>query len=408
MKSVKIFLLVFLMVAGMAACGGKKAVKPQAPTDVRPVSHQVQEVESTNSAESIFRATGKGSTVEYAIADARKAAIWFLLNAGTKPLLKTAEEKSAMKNIEETLYKDVDIYVRHTSDLKSKRKVGDMTEVEVVVKIDIQMLTDFLVENEVIKANEDVVEGVGLPSISIVASENSEDSDIAKATIGEYLTDKNYEVKVVDQTGKLNDIVGKLAKLSGNVDPAYAWALEAGSDVFVQVKVSTQRGSVSGVDTKKASVTAIAYETATARQLGSTTGHSSERAASGYDALIQEAANAVSDKLISQIRKAWLKESEKGKTFKLVAFSNDAEGSAVDSALYKALKSMTTSPVKRVAAGKSSFQYETRIKDVANSFEFMESLSGKYKGPGKITREMESGTMLVVKAGSGNIEIEIE
>jgi len=401
-------LIIFVVVIVFAVGCGKKNVKPEPPKDAYPVSNEVREVESTSSAETLLRATGKGSTVEYAIADAKKAAIWYLLHAGTKPLLKTKDEKRAISFVDEKLYSNPGVYIRDTSDLKSKKKSGNTTVVEVIVKVDVAMLTDYLVNNDVIKAVDDVADEVGLPAISIVASGNSADADIAKNTLGEYLSDKDYEVNVVEQSGKLSKIVGKLAKLGGNTDPAYAWALEAGSEIYIEVKVNKESGQVAGVTTRKASVTAKAFETSTARQLGSTTGHSSERSASGYDALIQEASNGVADKLISQIRKKWLKEAKKGKWFKLVAFTNAGDADNVDRSLYRALKSLPSAKVKRLAAGKTTFQYQVRVKEIANAFELLDSLSGKYKGPGKLTRALESGSLLVLKAGAGDIKIDFD
>ncbi len=404
MKKIIVLLLMATFIIGC----GKKNVKPEPPKDAFPVSHEVREVESSNSAETLLRATGKGSTVEYAIADAKKAAIWYLLHAGTKPLLKTKEEKRAVTFIEEKLYSNVGVYIRHTSALKSKKKSGKTTIVEVIVKVDVAMLTDYLVTNDVVKSVDDIADEVGIPAISLVSSGNSADAELAKNTIGEYLTDKEYEVNVVEQSGKLSNIVGKLAKLGGNTDPAYAWALEAGSEIYIEVKVNKESGMVSGVKTRKASVSAKAFQTSTARQLGSTTGNSSERAASGYDALIQEAANGVADKLISQIRKKWQKEIKKGKWFKLVAFTNAADADKVDRGLYRALKSLPSAKVKRLAAGKTTFQYQVRVKEIENAFELLDSLSGKYKGPGKLSRELESGSLLVIKAGSGDIDIDFD
>ena len=401
-------LILLIVIAFIAVGCGKKNVKPEPPKDVFPVSHEAREIESVNSAETLIRATGKGSTVEYAIADAKKAAIWYLLNAGTKPLLKTKEEKTAFRLARKKLYSNIDQFIRHTSDLKSKKKSGKTTIVEIVVKVDVAMLTEFLVDNDVIQSSDTVADEVGLPAISIVSADNSDDAAVAKNTLGEYLADKNYEVNVVEQSGKLSKIVSKLAKLGGNTDPAYAWALEAGSDVYVEVKVNKESGRVAGVTTHKASVTARAFETSTGRQLASTSGYSSERSSAGYDALIQEAANAVADKLISQIRKKWLREAKKGKWYKLVAFTSDKDADKVDRSLYRALKSLPSAKVKRVAAGATTFQYQVRVKDIANAFELLDSLSSKYKGPGKLTRELESGSLLVLKAGTGDIEIDFD
>ena len=167
----KLTLLVLISIL-MVACGGK-AVKPEAPKDVRPISHEVREVESTNSAETLLRATGQGSSVEYAITDAKKAAIWFLLYAGTKPFLKTADEKHNFTPVEEKLYSDFARFIRYTSGLKSKKKLGNTTYVDIIVKVDVTMLKQYLVDNGVIKSSEDVAESIGLPAISIVASDAS-------------------------------------------------------------------------------------------------------------------------------------------------------------------------------------------------------------------------------------------
>lgn len=400
--------IIALLGAFAVGCGGKKAVK-KAPADPGPKSHMVTEVESTSSAETLLRAKGKGKSVKAAIEDAKKASLWFLLHAGTKPFLKNSAEKEAFGSIRKDLYTNYDKYFRHVSDLKSKKKVGNMTEVEIVVRIDVAMFKDYLVSQNVIKAMEDVAEEVGMPSIALIAASNSQDVDLARNVIGEYLTDRDFEVSVVEQTRKTSGLVNKLAKLSGNTDPAYVWALEAGTDIYVEVKVNKEKGKVSGVATKKASVTARAFETATGIQLASSTGNSSERAASGHDGLIQEAGNAVADKLISQIRKKWLKEIKKGKAFKVIAFSDEEQGAQVDRAVYKALISMSANKkVKRIAAGKSSFEYQVKLKDINNAFDLLEALKDRYSGPGELTREMESGTMLVVKAGSGDFDIQFD
>ncbi|MDH5544948.1 MAG: DUF6175 family protein [Gammaproteobacteria bacterium] len=394
--------LLILLVAMLAACGGKKVVKSDDPL---PQSRQVTEVESTSSAETLVRATGKAGSVEDAIVDAQRAALWFLLHAGSKPVLKTAAEKQAFAAIERDFYSAHSQFVRYTSDLKSKQKNGNTVSVDVLVRIDMNMLREHLVSNNVIKSTTDMLAEAGLPSISIVAAETTDDTDLARNVLGEYLTDRNYEVNVVSQSGKLSAVVNKLARLGGNTDPSYNWALEAGSDVYIEVKVNTEKGKVSGVDTRKASVTAKAFETSTGIQLGSSTGNSSERAASGFDALIQEAANAVADKLISQIRKKW---SGGTKAFKLVVFTTEDQGDRVDQSIYKALKLLSKQPVKRVAAGKSTFDYVVRTEGLANAFEFMMALQQRYGGPGTITREMENGALLVVRAGAGDVDIQFD
>lgn len=75
-------------------------------------------------------------------------------------------------------------------------------------------------------------------------------------------------------------------------------------------------------------------------------------------------------------------------------------------AMYDALRSLPSALIKRLTAESTTFQYQVRVKVITDSRDFLSKLSAKHKGPSKITRQLESGSLLVVKAGSGNINID--
>ena len=143
--------------------------------------------------------------------------------------------------------------------------------------------------------------------------------------------------------------------------------------------------------------------------LGTTTGYSAERRVSDANALVQEAINDASAKVISQIRKEWMEMSKKGKPFKLAVLSNSTDGAAVDEAVYSALKGLSTRQIKRQAGGKSTFSYIVYLKDIPNAYEFFLALKKAYSGPGQLEKVSDAGSFLVIKAaGNGEVELVIE
>ena len=231
----------------VSGCGGK-GVKP---TSQLPLSREAQEVESTSTSESLIRAAGRGTDVQSAIHDAKKAAIWYLLYSGSgKPLLKSKDERQNFAFQEQQFFKNISSYIRHTSDLKSKRKMADETIVEVVVRVDRMMLIQYLEDQAVITSMDDLADVTGLPFISVVTTDQTIGIDLAKGVIGEYLTDRDFKVTVVDQSGIINHKINKISQISGTVDPAHTWALESGSDIHIDIKIKQETGRVSGVSTK--------------------------------------------------------------------------------------------------------------------------------------------------------------
>ncbi len=396
----------FLVLAGCM----KSEPTCKMPQGVEPLSKQATFIESTSTGESMIRATGKGCDIESATLDAKRAALWFVLYSGDRPILKTPEEKAKAKPVVEEILKNPDQYIRWQSDVKDKKYEGAYVLLTYLFKVDVNGLKEKLQSAGVIKNVEEIAEEIGLPSIAVIpVQSNKEGIKTAITTFQEYLQDRDFEVFIPEAGAKVNEIVKKVTMLEGKVDPYYALALQLGSDVYVKVDVNVSKEYKYGQTFTKAVVMATAYETATGKQIGSSTGYSPERAVSLVDAVVEEAAHDAADKITSQIKKSWIKEAKKGKPFKVVVISSEENFSKVDEAMYFGVfKKLSRRPIKRLASGKNTISYLVYIKDIPNAYELFMKIKELYKGPGKVEKVMDAGSFLIIKVGAPEGEIIIE
>jgi len=388
-----------------ASCGSAPVCN--ANTQPTPASYEASFVESSGTGEMMIKATGLGCTMEEATNEAKKTAIWFVLEGGDKPILKSPAEKTKAVGLAQQMYANTAKYIRWTSDIKGKSKQGDKTKLTYLIKVDVAMIKEELTSNEIIAAEEDLGEQIGMPTISVFADKGGDYAKTSVVVLQEYFQDSSFEVYKASQGDKVNNLVSKISTLEGaDTDPMHDMALSLGSDIYAKVNYSGGAGSMG---TAKASVVVEVYETASGKMLGSTTGYSAERRVTDPNALVQEATNDASAKILSQIKKEWMKMVKKGKPFKVTVLSNSTDGAGVDEAVYGLLKNMSPRPIKRQGGGKSTFSYIVYLKDVPNAYELFMSLKGKYNGPGALEKVSDTGSFLVFKATStGEIELTIE
>ncbi len=407
MKKSLVFSLFFSLIL-MVACGSEPTCTPH--KGPKPLSYEVTFVESSGTGEMMVRATGMGCTIEQASLDARRAAIWFVLEGGDKPILKNASEKMKAVGIEQQMFENPAPYIRYQSPVKSKTRQNGKLKVAYVIKLDTGMITEKMASIGIIASEEDLGEELGLPTLAVIPKVHDQFSNTTVAVMQEYLQDKSFEVLVVDQNSQVNNLVKKLSTLEGGEpDPMHDMALSLGSDIYISVSASLATGSAGGMETAKASVQIQAYETATGKLVASTSAYSPERQVTDKNALIQEATNDAAAKVVSQIKKEWMKMAKKGKPFKITVLSNSSDGPAVDGAVYGALKELSKRPIKRTAGGKATFSYIAWIKNIPNAYELFGAIKQHYKGPGQLEKVSDTGSFLVFKAtGNGEIEISIE
>jgi hypothetical protein len=397
-KMRKFLVLMLVLALCLAGCSNKCDFKKQQT----PALYEATFVESSGTGEMMIKATGIGCSVEEALEEAKKTAVWFVLEGGDKPILKTQAEKTKAYGLEMQIYANPVKYIRWISDIKSKKKEGGKTKVTYLFKIDVAMIQQELAAAEIITSTEDLGESMGLPTVSVFADKGGDFAKTAVSALQEYFQDNSFEVYKAAQGDTVNKIVAKMAALEGaETDPMHDMALSLGTDVYAKVNYS---GSGS-----KASVAVEVFETASGKMLGTTTGFSAERRVSDANALVQEAVNDAGAKVVSQIRKEWMEMVKKGKPFKVAVLSNSSDGAAVDEAVYGALKGLASRQIKRQAGGKSTFTYIVYIKDMPNAYELFLALKKAYSGPGQLEKVSDAGSFLVIKAaGNGEVELTIE
>lgn len=394
----KFLVLMLVLALCLAGCSNKCDFKKQQT----PALYEATFVESSGTGEMMIKATGIGCSVEEALEEAKKTAVWFVLEGGDKPILKTQAEKTRAYGLEMQMYANPVKYIRWISDIKSKKKEGGKTKVTYLFKIDVAMIQQELAAAEIITSTDDLGESMGLPTVSVFADKGGDFAKTAVSALQEYFQDNSFEVYKAAQGDTVNKIVAKMAALEGaETDPMHDMALSLGTDVYAKVNYS---GSGS-----KASVAVEVFETASGKMLGTTTGFSAERRVSDANALVQEAVNDAGAKVVSQIRKEWMEMVKKGKPFKVAVLSNSSDGAAVDEAVYGALKGLASRQIKRQAGGKSTFTYIVYIKDMPNAYELFLALKKAYSGPGQLEKVSDAGSFLVIKAaGNGEVELTIE
>lgn len=401
LSAVLVFSVVFLFSSTVLAKKKCKSEKKETPA-----IYEATFVESSGPAEVMVKANGIGCSVEEALKEAKKTAVWFVLESGDQPILKSDAEKTKAYGFEIKMYQNPDKYIRWTSDIKSKSKSGEKTKVTYLFRIDTAMIKQELAAAGVIATMEEIGEEIGLPSISVFADKGGDFAKTAVAVIQEYFQDNELEVFKAAQGAAVDKIVSKISMLEGaETDPMHDMALTLGTDIYAKVSFSESHGSIGS----KASVTLEVFETASGKLLASTTGYSAERRVTDKNAVIQEAVNDASSKVLSQIKKEWMKMAKGGKPFKITLLSSSSDGAAADEAVYGALKKLTKKPIKRAAGGKSTFTYIAYVRNVANAYELFQAVKKSYNGPAQLEKVSDSGSFLVLKtAGSGEIELKIE
>ena len=400
-SAVLVFSVVFF---GSLNLSAKKKCQPN--KNETPAIYEATFVESSGTAEVMIKASGIGCSVDEAKNEAKKTAVWFVLESGEQPILKSDAEKTKAYGFEIKMYQNPDKYIRWISDIKSKSKTGDKTKVTFLFRIDTAMIRQELAAAGVIATMEEIGEEIGLPTISVFADKGGDFAKTAVTVIQEYFQDNDLEVFKASQGAAVDKIVSKISMLEGaDTDPMHDMALTLGTDIYAKVNFAESHGSIGS----KASVTLEVFETASGKLLASTTGYSAERRVTDKNAVIQEAVNDASSKVLSQIKKEWMKMAKSGKPFKITLLSSSSDGAAADEAVYGALKKLTKKPIKRVAGGKSTFTYIAYVKNVSNAYELFQAVKKSDSGPWQLEKVSDSGSFLVFKAvGSGEIELKIE
>ena len=341
MKSLTILTVTILLLAF--------TVIPELEASNLPRSKEGTLVESVSPSEVLVRAGGIGywkkgdskkkdidkTLTKTAENDACKAAVYFVLYGGTDPLLSNEGERKAFEPYQEDFFEigNVKKYIawegtEFLSRVKKAIKKNKEYElhIEKAYKINKQLIQDYLSQINVLAARETLTEVLGMPFIMVIPAVGKGQNPIealqsdpnlshGAKVIESYLTARQYDVVVPEQQVDLSELTAAQQSVKDvEEDYSYQLALSIGSDVYITYEVNIEKDKL---NTKKAVVSVRAYETTTARLLGTETGYSPSSTSADM-VLIESGINDAVDKVLSRINDYWKEDMTRGIQYKLI------------------------------------------------------------------------------------------
>jgi hypothetical protein len=307
--------------------------------------------------------------------DARKAAVYFVLygGAGLDGLLRSDDDKRKFSTIENDFFDDGNIqklisWEASTFESRVKMAGEEKLKIEKQMRVNKKAITDQLVARHIIASVEDITEELGLPTLMALPDVKPGGNPLdqlksdnvlkqAASVIESYLTAKKYSVIAPDQAEQIyQQQKAQLAVKGADEDLSYAIALSVGSDVYVTYTVTVDTRMVGSTDVRKASVSVRAFETTTARLLGSETGYSDESAAPAT-ALVEAAISNALDNVVGRINSYWQDDIKNGVQYKVIInvtgkFDEDTRYD-LDDAVQKTLKKLCNKTKQNVSTGQT-------------------------------------------------------
>jgi len=304
-----------------------------------PVSRQARLKESVSANEVDLYAVGiAGGPKKYrqtaALIDAKKSAVYYVLYAGSDPLLRSENEKLRFKQFEQNFFEfeNIQKFISYENPEFTDRVAIDKKtrlKVEKIIRVNVGRLKEDLAMLGVIETTQSIVDDIGRPNIMVIPDAPTgmdplkmlaNDPAVAQAaaSIESYLTSRRYDAVVPQQSAVLGDMVGQMALLEGIADdPQYKLALTLGSDVYITFKVDVTTRQLGGSTVTKATAAVRSFETSTARLLGTETGYSQERP-EPPGVVVEEAVKDAIDKVLNRIDGYWKDDRARGLQYRLV------------------------------------------------------------------------------------------
>ncbi|MGC6418001.1 MAG: DUF6175 family protein [Bradymonadia bacterium] len=377
-----------------------------------PFSRQVSFIESSTTGETMLRVAGRGHDVPSAMADARKAGLWYLFYAGDRPFFKQDMGSQGFGDIERQLFLSHADFIRYESGLKSKKRLAGETRIQMVVRYDVAALKNRLSRSGALASTDAVAETVGLPSIGVIGATASKANQTAIATMREYLQDRQFEVFDLSNKVIQDRAISQLARLEGVIDPSFGSALESATDILIRVDASIATGRVGRMATAQGAVSIAAFDVASGSSLGSSTGRSPARVGlTDPNNAAAEAANDAADKITQQLLSSWRRQGKVGRAFKVVLMSPLDSANQMDATMYDSLRRVAKAgrPIRRTGSGQgiSSYILYADSKVYPNAFELFGAIKRAWAGTNQLTKVKDAGGLLILKVDAGAPGIEL-
>ena len=351
-----------------------------------PESKEATLIEAVSSSEWLIEATGKYTSPEKkekkakkdvdkngvtkATDDAKKAVVYFVLFGGTDPLISSSQERQKLDEYE-SFYFDMSNISRYISweesALQKKVKLNGGKGLKIVkrFKINKAILMKDLENHNILEAREDLADVLGNPFIMVLPEVEKGENPIemlqsnqrlkhAASVIESFLTARQYDVVVPAAMENMDNLNAAQMSLGDQEeDFAYQLALSIGSDIYITYSGDLESA---GYGTDKYSVVVRAYETTTARLLGTETGYSQARKGE-IMVSIEEAMNGAIDNVLSRLINYWENDLKNGVQYKLVVsistdFDED-EAESISFAFMDAVEEISNKSKENIATSQT-------------------------------------------------------
>jgi hypothetical protein len=301
----------------------------------------------------------KNNGVEHATLDAKRAALHYLLFSGTDPILRTQQERMRFENQVNAIFGSGNLrrYITWESTTIQNRVTlnnGQGIRLSKDFRVDRAALVRDLETYRIIDRRTDVVAAIGFPQIMVIPDVSPGQNPVnvlrtdpvarhGASVIESHLTAQQYEVIVPQQADILNTLNDAQNIIAGiETDHAYRLALTVGSDIYITFSGVYEDA---GFNTKRFGATVRAFETTTARLLGSETGYSQGRQGESTIS-IEEAINQALSNVLSRVNAYWASDRENGIQYKLVisipSHFSDNEVDEIQDAFHNAVRRVST------------------------------------------------------------------
>lgn len=387
MKGLKIFLIAFI---GIVALSCAKSLPKY------PYTFDAQIISSLDPETVQVRSSGTWENGEGALLEAKMNAVWVVIQT----LAQTDQEKLLVERNKERVYSDIDRFVMVQGSPSRKQTPEGKINIQITAVVRKKLLEDSLVSAGYIQKREEIIEVLENPSIIVIPSDAVRNADWAEFVANEinsYLTTRKFEVLNPDTLDKLYGMASQVESLEGlPQDPVAKIALSVGSDIYITFEGKFEEREVGRDKTVKAVASVKAFETTTARLIGSSTGFSKELVAGpGKDRVtMSEAVRDAIDKVLTQVMDYWKSDMRKGKQFLIMLYGDfstlEKQKDAVDS-----IKEMS-SDYKREVSTKNLMTFRIWFKGKSDEvlFELQDKMS---KRALKISPVVQNRKMLQIK-----------
>ncbi len=264
------------------------------------------------------------------IIDAKKAACWHVLFAEPDNLLRTRDMRLAFEPLAESFWclDTISNFITSVSPIRKSVQhgpKGKQRKVLVEAGVNIETISTWLADHNIavtLQTRYTIMVLPWVPRGENPLAELEADPKLRSAAnvIQQHFPPHRYEVKNPSGELRLQEVIKATDLVEDNPDDYhYRIALSQGADIYLTYEITINPLEVHGQKLHQAEMRLEAYETATAKMLGTQTGYSDQRAKSASEQmLIEEAFAKATHALKAGMQEYWFDCLTRGTPFRVV------------------------------------------------------------------------------------------